>query len=336
MGWSGTRDIVDRVYELHAWRRAESFLDNTQGVCTFFLEVPQTATQLNTNTLTDKLEALGLSSIVIETFPGDHNKTAAAAVFRMRNIILRSDGEWRQCGEHDKTLMRHLLTEQASAMGIGSSGGGGASFMSDAEFDSKTQAGFAASLKDLRSASDNIGTVANDIRTDMLRKPDLDDVRDSVDTAAAGIRDVVGDVRQAVVSSTADMLRRPDIAALEASISINQKTIDEFQLTIHNLQRNAKLDANTIFDQKTKIDQQAWRLNELRNLQTNYATLEKNFETQRAYAEMLARKVSELEIARNTLAHVAGDNVEGIIGDIATFLRGCKRTHSEMAAGSGV
>ena len=126
------------------------------------------------------------------------------------------------------------------------------------------------------------------------------------------------------------------IATLEASISINKKTIDEFQLTIHNLQRNAILDANTIFGQKTKIDQQAWRLNELRTLQTNYATLEKNFETQRAYAEMLARKVSELEIARNTLAHIAGDNVEGIIGDIATFLRGCKRTHSEMAACSGV
>ena len=213
MAWHATPAIIDTVRSMRTWHCSEFFLDLAQGVCSLYLNLPK-GVQLNTNTLTDDLELLGLGSITIETFPNDDNKTAAAAIFRMRNIIKKGDYLTGANGEHDKSLMRHLLTEQTSALGIGSSGSGGGRFMSDAEFDGKTQAGFAASLKDLRSASDNIGTVANDIRTDMLRKPDLDDVKQSVDVAVAGIRDVV-------VDATADIASKLDIETLTQKVDDN-------------------------------------------------------------------------------------------------------------------
>ena len=218
MAWHATPAIIDTVRSTRTWHCSEFFLDLAQGVCSLYLNLPK-GVQLNTNTLTDDLELLGLGSITIETFPNDDNKTAAAAIFRMRNIIKKGDYLTGANGEHDKSLMRHLLTEQTSALGIGSSGSGGGRFMSDAEFDGKTQAGFAASLKDLRSASDNIGTVANDIRTDMLRKPDLDDVKQSVDVAVAGIRDVV-------VDATADLASKLDIETLTQKVDDNKSMGD--------------------------------------------------------------------------------------------------------------
>ena len=170
--WQGTPAILDAVRGLHAWSTMEFHLDHVQGVCAIYLELP-TGAQLNTNTLTDALERLGLGSITWDTFPNDDNKVAAAAVFRMRNVIKKSNYLTGSYGKHADSLMRNLLKEHAAAAGVGGPGRGPA-FMTDTEETEKIQ----AALKASREQTDGI-------RAEMARKTDLDAIQQTITTEVA-------------------------------------------------------------------------------------------------------------------------------------------------------
>ena len=170
--WQGTPAILDAVRGLHAWSTMEFHLDHVQGVCAIYLELP-TGAQLNTNTLTDALERLGLGSITWDTFPNDDNKVASAAIFRMRQVCEKDNYVTGTYGIHAASLKRHLKDRRLTAAGVGGPGRGPA-FMTDTEETEKIQ----AALKASREQTDGI-------RAEMARKTDLDAIQQTITTEVA-------------------------------------------------------------------------------------------------------------------------------------------------------
>ena len=193
MAWHATKDIVGKVYALYEWKTVEYFLDIAQGVCAFYLELPH-GRQVNTNTLKDGLEGLGLGSITMDTFPKDGNKTAAAALFRMRNIA-KTKGNFMMGmdGEHDPTLWQNLEGEFRAAS-LKLYGGGAA----DPELDAKLTAAMKLSMAEQTAQ----------LQGSMAGKSDVEGIRE----ATAGIHE--------------HMARKEDTEALEKQVEALKTNLD--------------------------------------------------------------------------------------------------------------
>ena len=240
----------------------EYILDMAQGVCALYLELEQGA-QLNTNTLTDDLERLGLGSVSVDTFPNDDNKSAAAAIFRMRNIAKKSNYVTGTLGPHADSLMRNLLKEFVAAFG-----GAGAAAYDTKKDDPELQEAIRASLAEQ----------TDQLASTLAGKPDVEALSQKVETGAEQMAEATTHLREATAGIDANMARKEDTDALRGQLTEMQAALDTSNKHIDDLNKQkAKLSEhiNALDEQNKNLAErnkkQGYILNNLRGIETELA-----------------------------------------------------------------
>ena len=222
------------VLAMERWECLEYTASVDTGAAELFLVYPGTM-RVNSNTLTDKLEAVGLTSVTVQTFGNDGNRLAGASIQRIRMLAARDQHEYALHGAHDGALERkvkQLQDDDAKAAAR--------------ELDEKTQKAQQKSLQDIEV-----------IKAKVIVCPSKDDMDKKFETVYNGFAAVEGNnerILQVLETSTAKIDDEvysiavkcadthgviTDVAGAIRVLQLQERTVDALNKTI-----KAQTDAN--------------------------------------------------------------------------------------------
>ena len=243
IAWGADRDVMQAVLKIERWDSLEYVASVETGACEMFLDYPQRV-HSNTNMIPNLTKA-GLSSIMFQTFGKDGNRSAGAAIRRIRMLAARDHYEHQQYGAHDAAL--ESMVESMPEVGEAEEE------MTGREFDDKTTATIKASVQDLQSKQTQL-------------KEGVDGLHEKFESISGGFATagVNGErILQVLETSTAKI--DDDVSSIAAQCADMQGAVVGVADTISTLQ----LYAQTVAEQKETIAKQKKDNDRLRNEKGN-------------------------------------------------------------------